>query len=118
MNVVFIAYKYRLDGRDKGFDVGATIECAYPGVAIVTTNPLHQKTPLAPGRAYLEIRANGRSATRALLRLSKDPNSLTRLRRSADEEFVRVFELAPQMEARYRFLERAVQESPTRTGDE
>lgn len=89
-------------GSFDGFPVGGAIEAAKSGVAVVTTNPLHQETPLVD--AFVEIRPTARSLLRAVRSLLADPVELQRLRVRGQEEFGRVYSFEYQMGARQEFL--------------
>lgn len=91
-------------GAFDGFPVGAAIDMALAGAAILTTNPLRQRTPLRPGDDYLAIEDNAASVGGALAELVDDRGRLDELRRSGRAAFERVYAIDAQMQPRACFL--------------
>lgn len=91
-------------GSFDGFPVGAAIEAGKSGVAVVSTNPLKQKTPLRRGESYVQIRPTARSVTKALQALISDPARLGRIRAQGHSDFWDNYSLESQMRPRIEFL--------------
>lgn len=91
-------------GSFDGFPVGAAVESAKSGVAVISTNPLKQKTPLRRGVSYLEIKPTTASASKALLSLLENPAALLRLKLQGQKDFQEIYSIENQMRPRVEFL--------------
>ena len=92
-------------GSFDGFPVGAAVEAAIHGNAIITTNPLKMKSPFRRSKDYELIEPEAKSLTHSLKRLVSRPKKLKSLRTNAFKSFRKVFDLDSQMSPRVQFLD-------------
>jgi glycosyltransferase involved in cell wall biosynthesis len=91
-------------GSFDGFPVGSAVEAGLAGVAVVTTNPLGQESPLERGRDYLEIDPTLESALSAVQKLIVNQELLRAMKLQAIGSFSSIYSQSGQLAPRVQFL--------------
>ena len=92
-------------GRFDGFPTATTVQAALAGCVTISTNPLHQVTPLEPNLDYLEVEAEYEDLMRAVNSLMTNQNLVKQISISAKKNFLKNYNMETQMEPRLQLLE-------------
>lgn len=91
-------------GRFDGFPTATMVQAALAGCITISTNPLHQITPMVNGIDFLEIEPEFDALMNAMDRLMRYPGLAKEISFSAKKNFLKTFNLETQMEPRLRLL--------------
>ena len=92
-------------GRFDGFPTATMVQAALSGCVTISTNPLHQDTPIKANLDYLEIEPDFDSLWQVVQELIAQPSTLRSMSSNAKKHFFENYNIETQMAPRLRILE-------------